>query len=75
MTNLTLFEMFGKTKELPLFILFNRKVLTEGSWEETLWVEREEDWYSLQSIRFRGKRVRIIDRKKWLAGREVKQEY
>lgn len=61
------YTAFGKTKMLPVVIWYNGKIdptLTE--WQETLWVERGEDWYGLSSPQLRGKKVRIIRREDWL---------
>jgi len=63
------YTIFGETRLLPVKIWFCDKIdpsLTE--WDETLWVERGEDWYALSSSSLKNKRVRIIERDIWLKG-------
>ncbi len=42
------------------------EMLGELSWQEELWVERNEDWYAMHSPQFLNKKVRIITREMWL---------
>jgi hypothetical protein len=61
------YTSFGKTKNIPVKVWYNGKIdptLTE--WDETLWIERGEDWYALSSSGLRDKRVRIIERDLWV---------
>jgi hypothetical protein len=63
---------FGETKLLPVKVWYNGKIdpsITE--WDETLWVERSEDWYALSSSSLRDKRVRIVERNEWLKARNA----
>ena len=66
MTPTTRYEAFGEIKELPLVVQVNGYTVTGEDWEETLWVERGEDYYAMLSPQLRNKRVRIIDRKVWI---------
>ena len=65
---------FGKTRMLPVVVYLNGKQLKEVfEWDEELWVERSEDWYALMCDALKYKRVRIIERNKWLKGEICKE--
>lgn len=65
--NLAPYTAFGKTKDIPIKIMLpNGKTTDEGEWDDTLWIERYEDYYALMSPQYKGKRVRIIEREVWL---------
>lgn len=57
---------FGKTKLVPVVIYENGTKIETNEWDETLWIERGEDWYALSSPDLKNKRVRIIERETWL---------
>lgn len=60
------YEMFGKKKLLPVIVyLGGHQVDPEDGWEETLWIERNEDWYALMSQTLKAKRVRIMTKQEW----------
>jgi len=67
-----LFQMFGKTKNLPLVTYTDGKKdePARGDFVDTLWVERGEDWYGLMSYP-RGQSVRVVTRESWLMGVEI----
>lgn len=69
--SLTNYTQFGLTKKLPLVVYFQNKPIESDWFTETLWVEREEDWYALMSDKLNNQRVRIIDRDIWLKAKEV----
>lgn len=61
------YTIFNETKSIPVKVWYKDKIdpnLTE--WDETLWVERGEDWYALMSSSLRDKRVRIVERDIWI---------
>lgn len=61
------YEMFGTKKLLPVVVYYNgHQVDPENGWEETLWIERGEDWYALHSPQLKTKRVRVMTREEWL---------
>lgn len=57
------YTAFGKTVELPVIIYYQNQEVDSDSWDETLWVEREEDWYALMSPRLKNKFVRVVQAK------------
>ena len=61
------YTIFGQTRNIPVKVWYKDKIdptLTE--WDETLWIERGEDWYALSSSKLRDKRVRIVERSVWI---------
>lgn len=67
------YTKFGETRLLPVVVFLNNKQLKEvHDWDEDLWVERPEDWYALMCDALKYKRVRIIERDKWLRGEVCK---
>ena len=61
-------SMFSETRNVKVQIYVDGKTIDDGGdWDTELWVERGEDWYALGSPQLRDKRVRIIERKDWLA--------
>lgn len=62
------YTMFGKTKLVEVRLHNEDK---PGPHEETLWVERNEDWYALSSPQLRDKKVAIVTREEWLRASEV----
>jgi len=61
------YTMFGITKMLPVVVHNSQGELPgELSWQEELWVERNEDWYAMHSPQLFNKKVRIITREMWL---------
>ena len=63
------FTIFGKTRMVETVVYLNNIRLNSClEWDEDLWVERHEDWYALMSDNLKYKRVRVIERDKWLKG-------
>lgn len=63
---------FGQTRVVDVNVYLNSKQLKEVfEWDEELWVERPEDWYALMSEGLKYKRVRVIERNKWMEGEVV----
>jgi hypothetical protein len=61
------YTIFGQTHNIPVKVWYRDKIdptLTE--WDETLWIERGEDWYALSCDSLRDKRVRIVERNVWI---------
>jgi len=61
---------FGKTKMVSLKVYVDGKFVDDNPcWDETLWVERGEDWYAFEGMK--GKRVRVVTREDWRRAKEV----
>lgn len=43
----------------------------KDSWSQTLWIERDEDWYALESSQFNHGTVRIITREEYMRSPEI----
>jgi|Laugrefa1bdmlbdn_1035148.scaffolds.fasta_scaffold69919_1 hypothetical protein len=65
------FTIFEETRLVELVVYQSGKRVELYEWDEDLWVESATDMYALMSPQLRDKRVRIIDRKKWLKGKRV----
>lgn len=64
------FTKFGKTKLVP-HITYTNKELDDPpkeKWDATLWVERGEDWYALDS--YSCKTVLVVDRSDFIDAKE-----
>ena len=59
------------TRLVELVVYQHGKRIESYEWDEDLWVESATDMYALMSSQLKDKRVRIIDRKKWLNGKLV----
>lgn len=64
------YTTFGKTKQVPLKVMQNGKIIESNEWDEEIWIEVGEDWYALESSQLKGKKVRIIEREVWLRCKE-----
>lgn len=66
------YNMFGKTKLVSLDTYTNGKQdnPAKSKWDETLWIERGEDWYALSS--YGKKTVLIVRREDFLGAEEYK---
>lgn len=55
-------ELFGKTKNVRYYFVQNGENLkdTTDDWDETLYIERPEDFYALMSPQLRRKKVRVV---------------
>ena len=63
---------FGQTKSCPVVIHYKGEKIESETWDETLWIERGEDWYALLSPELKNKKVRIVERDIWLRSPEYK---
>lgn len=63
---MTEYSIFGRTATVPLVVYLNNKKIDSDFWDETLWIERGEDWYGLLNTNLKNKRVRIIERDVWI---------
>jgi hypothetical protein len=68
---MALYTSFGITKDVPLVVYCNNKIIESDTWDHDLWIEVGEDWYSLMSSNLKNKRVRIIERNVWLRCKEL----
>ena len=68
----SLYTAFGKTKSVPLRVYVDAKLVESDSYDETLWIERPEDWYAFASMR--GVKVRVIERDVWLRSRIINKD-
>ena len=72
MTHLAPYTVFGKTKNVPVVLRKNNQIVHPFvQWDETLWVERQEDLYVLMAPNYKDKIVRIIERELWLQSEEI----
>jgi hypothetical protein len=58
--------IFGRTAKVPLVVYLQNKKINSDCWDETLWIERGEDWYALMSSKLKNKKVRVIERDIWI---------
>ena len=54
------YSAFGKTVSLPVVVYYKDQVVDSDTWDETLWIERQEDWYALLSPQLKNKFVRVV---------------
>jgi hypothetical protein len=66
------YKMFGKTKMVPHITYTNQKedIPAKSSWDDTLWIERGEDWYALSSLR--NKTILVVKREDFINAEEYK---
>jgi len=62
-----------ETRLVELVVYQQGKRIESYEWDEDLWIESATDMFALTSPQLSDKRVRIIDRKKWLKGKKVEQ--
>lgn len=61
------YTIFEETKMMPVEIHTpDNKWEYSGTWDDELWIEREEDWYALSSPQLKDKRVRVVRREQWI---------
>lgn len=66
---------FGQTRQVKVrMFLNNKEIEAAGKYDEVLWVERNEDWYALQSPQLRQKLVAVVTRDDWLSADIIKEE-
>ena len=63
------YTAFEKTKDVEYGVYQNSKRIDSHEWDDTVWIERGEDWYGLASMG--NKRVRVITRENWMRGKEI----
>ena len=62
---------FGQVKLMPVKVWYKGEFLPNGDWDEEIWIERQEDWYQLNTRS--EKRVRVIEREIWLRSKTVNE--
>ena len=62
----TEYTIFNRTATVPLVVYLQNKKIDSDTWDETLWIERGEDWYALMSSGLKNKKVRVIQRDIWI---------
>jgi len=63
------FTEFGETRLIPITLYVNARPVpyTGQAWDNTLWVERGEDWYAFSNQQYRDRVIRVVTRELWLA--------
>lgn len=59
------------TRLVELVVYQDGKRVELYEWDEDLWIESATDMFALMTPQLQNKRIRIIDRKKWLRGKKV----
>lgn len=67
----TPYTKFKETRMIEVEVYKNGNKTEDTTWEDTLWIERGEDWYALGSPQLKNKRVLVVSREKWLRGKLV----
>lgn len=64
---------FGKVRELPVVTYTDGKLDTPArdSWDDTWWIEREEEMYGLMSRDAKGKTIRIVRAEEWRRAKDT----
>jgi hypothetical protein len=62
----TEYTIYGRTTTVPLVVYLQNKKIDSDCWDETLWIERGEDWYALMSDKLKNIKVRVIERDIWI---------
>jgi hypothetical protein len=60
------FTAFNQTRLVPVEVYVNGELVDGSDYQETLWMERGEDWYAFMNDKYRDKRVRVVKREAWL---------
>ena len=72
MNYLAMYSAFGKVKNIPVVLFKNNQIVQKNvQWDETLWIERDEDYYALMSDTYKNKIVRIVTRESWFQSEEI----
>lgn len=66
---LTPYTAFGKTKLVPLKVYVNGKPSTQTWFQQSLWIERGEDWYALANKNMQVPTL-VVERTDWLKATE-----
>lgn len=65
--NTIVLSEFGQTRRVRVRLFLNNKEIEAiGRYDEVLWIERDEDWYALQSPQLRQKIIAVVTRDDWL---------
>lgn len=65
------YTIFGKTRQVPIKVYENNKLIDTDIWDKELWIEVGTDWYALSNSDFKNKKVRIIEREVWLRCKDI----
>lgn len=65
------FSKFNETRLVEVKVMVDGHYTEDTEWDDTLWVERGEDYYAMMSPQLKGKRVRIIDRELFLRSPKI----
>jgi hypothetical protein len=65
------YSQFNETRLVEVKIMVNGHYTDDTEWDETLWVERGEDYYAMMHPQYKDKRVRIIDRELFLRSEKI----
>jgi len=65
------FNKFNKTKLIKTVVIYEGRYIDSEKYDNTLWIERPEDWYALKSEYLKSKRIRIVTRNNWLTAKEI----
>jgi hypothetical protein len=61
------YTIFGKTRMVPVRLFLNGAEVKGDSWDEEIWVERDEDTYGTAN----GKVIRYVLREDWLRAKDI----
>lgn len=62
------YEMFGQTRNVEVEVYRNGRRIEGDDYEESVWIERSEDWYGFQAPSMKDKRIRVITPQLWRRG-------
>lgn len=65
------YHKFKETRLVEVRVMVDGHYTEDTEWDDTLWVERGEDYYAMMSPQLKGKRVRIIDRELFLRSEKI----
>ena len=60
------YRLHNENRLVPVKVMINGEYTEDNEWDETLWIERGEDWYALANSFYENKRIRIVDRELFL---------
>jgi len=64
------YTAFGKTKMVPLKVYVDGKPSEQNWFQNSLWIERGEDWYALANKSMHVPTL-VVERADWLEAEEV----
>jgi hypothetical protein len=62
---------FNQTRMVETEVYMNAAKIDSDKWEDTIWIERDEDWYMFESKQYRDKLVRVVTRENWLKSKQI----